>query len=1230
MSEGESDRDDHLYRPSSFAHFHRHHGEGGGDGGGDGGGTSSDDDDLRFVQGGASGGRGRGGGRSGYTTFGNEDFGDGNGSNNNAAAPSRRGLSGRDEAIYGVFAADGGGEDSSDYDDDEGGAGAGRRKRRRTAGGGGGINKSGAGGAVSFVRSSQSEGKAGGAEVEDVGKATTATAVANAEMASGEEEAERERKRRREEMEASNAQFQALLERGRRNKTRARASSSSATTTGSSRPAAGVSSTGRPSQQQPEAGEGMAKNENTITRGLGLGFGAAGAAAGGAGGFGLGATSATEGDAKGKAGTPAKSITAAADMPSLHVSSFVPSSSSAAAGLGLGAASSSMAASAKRRRDPNLGTWEKHTKGIGMKLLTKMGYSGSGGLGAKRVRKKVATAEAGAAASDQAQKHNQEEQAASVDGTKSMVTTAAAAGSEETEVVHRKGISRAIEVVVRPQNLGLGFGSFVEQSQLRVNRQIEAEVRGIDVQKQEEEERKRRLEREGILGGGDDNDLAAMMGIPKSLLPSTQALMSEGGWRKGGSSGRDRPGSAADEKKRKERKFVSYQDIVQGEAARGGEQKVIDMRGPAAASLVTSVGGASDGRPPTSDGGKVPLGEELLHNVTLLLNTYEDKVRSASQFVKSNQRKVESLKSELSETDQRLDDVKARIMKLEKVLDIFDRMERLHSDETRGSAVEQAASLIAELSRNFNKDEKQSLRFYSDIIPALLAPIAEKKLSSWKPLTKSTAKESELIMSSVVVDLCAAALTVSDSELQGDNIWCTKCGLFTAHILPRIKRAFQSSRWDPIGDVDDGIALYEAVLRVAKDASPPTELPSNPENDEEVLLEQPFASFGDDVSKGLVSVVRDGIMHDIIFPKISRCLSQYKPSPSVVDTKTGKIQTSAPHFWLLPWLPHLDYRSMLSTLLPDVRRKLRSIMTYLSKTYGPGKDELFFTASTDMLRPWRPILDSQVIQNISSDALSPRLGRYLSRIQIATSVKDQDWKGVEILVRMHDYGFLSDRDLLSLVEGEVLSSWAEYLHSWLSTRDCNLQDVARFYTEWKCKVFSSSSNSSPKLSASKPSPSSAIAPDPMICRYFYASLRMIDAVVRKDTDALEDLTPPPSSGTNFQSVLARRVKEDRLRAEAAMRAKVAAEQSALSHGNQPFDHQGNGGVATFREVVEDFARQNDIDFAPKFGTNSTRDGKQIFSFGGVSVYFDNNIVFAQRASSWHPTSLEDLALVASS
>ena len=53
-----------------------------------------------------------------------------------------------------------------------------------------------------------------------------------------------------------------------------------------------------------------------------------------------------------------------------------------------------------------------------------------------------------------------------------------------------------MEVVVRPANLGLGYGNFKEASSLKVNRIIEAEIRGLDVKKVLEEDQETKNNKE--------------------------------------------------------------------------------------------------------------------------------------------------------------------------------------------------------------------------------------------------------------------------------------------------------------------------------------------------------------------------------------------------------------------------------------------------------------------------------------------------------------------------------------------------------------------------------------------------------------------------------------------------------------------------------------------------------------------------------------------------------------
>jgi G-patch domain len=149
------------------------------------------------------------------------------------------------------------------------------------------------------------------------------------------------------------------------------------------------------------------------------------------------------------------------------------------------------------KKDPSMAKWEQHTKGIGSKLLAKMGWTGSGGLGSDNRRRLKTTL-----------LPDDNNTTATSSGAKLAAApppnTSTSTQISEPNIVNskqpRKGISRPVEVVVRPPKLGLGFGNFKEATQFKSNRQLEAEVRGIDLEEQEAQRRKKKLLRRK---GGD-------------------------------------------------------------------------------------------------------------------------------------------------------------------------------------------------------------------------------------------------------------------------------------------------------------------------------------------------------------------------------------------------------------------------------------------------------------------------------------------------------------------------------------------------------------------------------------------------------------------------------------------------------------------------------------------------------------------------------------------------------
>ena len=845
-------------------------------------------------------------------------------------------------------------------------------------------------------------------------------------------------------------------------------------------------------------------------------------------GLGLGATSGGVGFQSNESSQVGAGIGSAAGLgTSAATPSFTPGGM---AGLGF--------TSPKKKQNSNIGKWEKHTKGFGMKMLQRMGYEGSGGLGAKRVRKPV---------SNDKQSGSKE----SHQGHAPVDTSAAAGiGSASNDGVVKKGISRPVEVVVRPNGLGLGFGNFKEQSQLKVNRQIEAEVRGIELPKDDEKKKKH------------DN---LFEGVDKSLLPTTASLLDQGAqsWKRG-------------KLKKAKRKIVSYQEILDKTDTDG--VKVIDMRGPKGSMLGKSQGGESSGSP------AVLLGEELLHNVTLLLNTHEGQLRNASYMVKSTERKIANLETEAQLMDERKETTRTRIDKMKLASAVIDRAEqlveeislnktKLGDDAKLDSALGSLTEILSDLYGSFSKEERRALKFDQTLIPSIVKPLMESLTNQMNPFKMD---------SRWMNHLAAGTRRVYDASSTEDDAYVLRDLIYMETIVPWVSNALGSTKWDPANDDGAGVRLFESLLNSAVSSMPSAEPEEN-------------------------NILKTSINHDVVnetvLPKLLQAIREWKPK-----LDRDRHMCNSLHVWVLPWLPFVDGSALLGNILDEVRRVLKKTLSYLSKSI---KDDVQFIGScVAVLQFWTDLYDAKVLQDLTSNLITPRFARSLAKVNVSITAHDQHWEIIDMLVQLFESGLMASDEFLSLIEGEVLPAWAYALFTFIKEDGSDLPVMKAFYRDWKIRMFG-------RASLKHTSSQLLLRSDSMICRYFYGGLCMIESSIQSNQVMLDDLRPSHPANSNYKVAMMRRARECK-----DMRS--AKDDDLIEPTTRD---RGDHRIATFFEVVESFARQREIEFVPKSGSNATVDGKSVWLFGGQSVYLDRNAVFTLKGNKWQPISLEQLAQV---
>ena len=218
-----------------------------------------------------------------------------------------------------------------------------------------------------------------------------------------------------------------------------------------------------------------------------------------------------------------------------------------------------------------------------------------------------------------------------------------------------KGISRAVEVTGRKH--GAGLGSVPESTGLKANQAIARELQGKPGDPE-----------------GDEEAGADRIKRRQRLRSAAEATAEAGAWRKGA--------EPAKKKSRKTRYVVAADEPV----AEAASVKVVDMRGPQT-KILTSVGDISE-----EGGGGALLGQELLHNLSLMVDLSENKLRSFDQRRRALDDEQALLARDAAELEERVRSGSDQLARFANVEQVLRRAEAARSPEDLMGAFRELAA----------------------------------------------------------------------------------------------------------------------------------------------------------------------------------------------------------------------------------------------------------------------------------------------------------------------------------------------------------------------------------------------------------------------------------------------------------------------------------------------------------------------------------------------------------
>jgi tuftelin-interacting protein 11 len=334
---------------------------------------------------------------------------------------------------------------------------------------------------------------------------------------------------------------------------------------------------------------------------------------------------------------------------------------------------------------------------------------------------------------------------------------------------------------------------------------------------------------------------------------------------------------------------------------------------------------------------------------------------------------------------------------------------------------------------------------------------------------------------------------------------------------------------------------------------------------------EPILRFLEAWDKVLPGGIKQSLLEGLVMPKLTAAVDAWDP----------RLEEVPIHAWLHPWLPWLGTR--MEPLYVPIRYKLNVALV----NWHPGD-----SSALALLSPWKTVFDPANWELLIVRSIMPKLIQAMQEFVInpANQILDQfHWVMAWVsAVPLHH--------MVNLLEINFFPKWHQVLHHWLSASP-DYDEVTAWFVGWKSLL-----------------PTELLATEKV--RH---QLSLALELMHQGMEGMPSIQPATRDKLTYLRAAEQRLYEFSQQAHGAAYAQPQKHQAPIH-----MEENGSAAEMTFKEVVEAFAQENDVQFMPKPGR--TYEGLQVYSFGAVNVVVDTakESILAQTGDGWNPVHLEQI------